>query len=432
MHQRHQAMGILCGFAILIGSGGCAINSDVALRAKQTPAETASPERLISIAKVFERQGRLKKADSMYHLVLQRDPSSEFARRRVDHIASLMETREFKAPTTPASRESDVRLVAKTGRESYQLERNETAAKQKPRTAMLLDSSGPQSSPDLPTPPSSEIATPGPVRPTAESLAAVAVESLKETLDSAAIARSEKASRQRVDPESHLRPADSANTLVSVTNPDLKPEPKPEPKPEQNPDQNSEPKRQLTVTVDRLEAQIESLLTTLRTSRNVQHRALAATLLAEAPTVDTRVNAALFEHCLSDEVFVAAAAADSLLVRDGANDASVQKLLELVDYSNVEIRNQVCCSLRQLAGTPWEAAAAGKLAARLNDPDPAVRSMAALTLGDFSGACDFVLEKLLHRVQVESDSGVKASLDLAASRVGALSGAGSATLRNRN
>ena len=177
------------------------------------------------------------------------------------------------------------------------------------------------------------------------------------------------------------------------------------------------------LTADRLDApglQVDSLLTTLRCSNSPEQRALAATLLADTPGSNTRVNSALEKHCTGKEAVVATAAVESLFLRGFTSKSSVHAVLVLAEHPDFQIRRQVCSCMRLLAGTPWEFDAIKMLTCRLDDSHPAVRGMAALTLGDFDGKSDVILERLIDRYSLETDSGVRNSLELTAERLGTL------------
>lgn len=165
---------------------------------------------------------------------------------------------------------------------------------------------------------------------------------------------------------------------------------------------------------------VEPLLVTLSRDPDARQRALAATLLAEAPETDARVNTVLKRHISESEGIVAAAAVDSLLMRGVVNRESVQALLVLSTHERVSVRRQVACSARRLANSSWADETVSALLPLLDDADDGVRSMAALTLSDFSVQSDAILDRLLERYTVETDEGVARSVELAVERVGTL------------
>lgn len=406
MQFRHPAIGLLYGVLIFSGSAGCVVNDRIAMR------RDATPERLISIARVFKSQGHLEHADSMYREALARDSSCEIAQNGIAHIVALNQTRSFDAARPSATRQEDLPPTA----EDVQIDANPEALVSTPTlhsfasapdTAIatleipILDTSKDEVT-NLESLPfeTSKVETPATVVPNVKTVATAGSDSLEDILnpESAAIHNEPLG-------VAYLLPEDRGTRLVSAIASDVG--------------------RPTTsdVIADWLEEpshHVESLLTTLRYSDNPEQRALAATLLAEAPTGDTRVNSALENHCTGSEAVVAAAAVESLLLRGFTSESSVQAVLVLAEHADLEIRSQVCSCMRLLAGTPWELNAIQMLTNRLDDSSPAVRGMAALTLGDFDGESDVILERLVDRYSLETDRGVRHSLELTAERLGTL------------
>ena len=386
MQNWHPASGLLCGVLILSGSAGCAGNSSVVARRGMDRCSNVAPERLISIARVFESQGRLEQADAMYRKALQHDPSNNLALNRIAHIASLNQTRTFRGPNVDSGLPVDSQLFAnhKPSAASVQF----VAPAAPPRSVASTQNSQ----------------VPMFAQPEAESVVAADRAVFVKTVHPASIAYYESPPTEPPG-GARLDSMDSASQLVSdtVTVP-------------AHPTASN-------VMADWLDAparHVEELLATLQSNRHPDQRTLAATLLAEAPAGDTRVNSALEAHCVGHDAIVAAAAADSLLVRGVVSSTSVPALLALADHSDSEIRGRVSSSMRMLAGTTWEADAVQMLITRLDDSNPAVRGMAALTLGDFGHASEVILERLVDRYSVETDSGVRNSLELTAERIGTL------------
>lgn len=433
----HQSKILLCGALFVTGAAGCAGTGIVTAQQGASGPLDAAPERLVSIGQVFESQGRLTSADQMYRLALRRDPDNETARRQINYIASLRETRSFETPGVNGTPAPDIRLAA--------------------------DSSGQAELKSMPKNAPAAVET---VRqPTIEDLAAEARESLMQTVLSDRAPETEHSGEAPVAGVASLRPVDDSSRLngiaikvskptanrpttsrPTVIEPALRASVVEEPAAAQHPVATT-PLRELPAQVTSFtgpavmeapatakphsmklmaawmrapEKHVTPLLMTLRTSPDVQQRALAATLLAEAPAGDPRVNPALQNHCQTNEAAVAVAAVDSLLARGVTSESSVRTLKLFAEHPESEIRNQVVSSMRRLVGTTWETQAAQILAARLDDSDPVVRGMAALTLGDFSSEGQHIVERLCDRYQIESDEGVRASLELAAQRIAVL------------
>lgn len=386
MRSRHPSIGLLCGVLVISGSVGCAVNSSVARRSDADHSNKAVPERLISIARIFESQGRLEQADLTYRRALRRFPSNEQARNGIARIASMNKTRSFRAPGTDLTLPADSPMVAAGNLSAEKLR----AAAPEPtlRSVTTAQNAG-----------ISHLES-----RTAESLTADARAALTNSLNPRSINV-----QTELPPESpgvaHLTVVDSGSTLISATALAI---------------ERPEASSSMADWLDAPARHVEALLATLEPINDSERRALAAAVLADAPAGDTRVDSALEQYCTDSDAMVAAAAGDSLLVRGIINDASVQRLLALAEHSNSGVRSQVSSSMRMLVGTSWETDVVRFLTDRLDDSDPAVRSMAALTLGDFDGDSGVILERLVDRYTVETDSGVRNSLELAAERIGTL------------
>lgn len=441
MQFRRQSTVLLYAVFVLVASAGCAGTGMSSVQRTAPGPSEAAPERLVSIAQMFERQGRMQQADSMYRMALRRDPDNETALRQIEYIASLQKAKTFGAPDGTSAQESDVQLAVNDQQTAVPV--RPAASQKKPRFHQRPPQVAHQN------------------QPTAESLAAEARASLMKTLLPAIEPTVRPAETVAVAGVARLRPANSDSSLKSVE--------RPAPESASSESAASEtaaseiiitapaavtplvtaeqravqqhvaaslvkqqqitpkspvhqpPTMQLIASwMEAPSEHVDSLLRTLRTGSDDEQRALAATLLAEVPAKDQRVNSALREHLLEQNAAVAVASGDSLLARDAATDTVVGALMSLATHADSEIRIQVLSSMRRLCGTRWENQAAGFLAAGLNDDDPTVRSMAALTLGDFSSEADVIVEYLCDRYQTESDVNVQIALELAARRIAVL------------
>lgn len=382
MRSRHPSIGLLCGVLIISGSIGCAVNTSISRRSGAADTGNAVPERLISIARVFESQGHLKQADLTYRRALRRFPSSEQAREGIARIASMNETRTFRAPATGVTAAPEEPLVALGTSPGGQLSSVTPQSKLYPVT---IEQSIGVSQFDSRTSPSLAVET------NTQKLDAAPTESVGPSVHSPGTAHLTLVSSEDVSgAESDSASDDSPAFGAAVSQ------------------------------IDPAAEHLEALLKVLASDSDAERRALAAAVLADAPADNSRVDSALEENCTDEDATVAAIVGDSLLVRGIVNDASVQTLFGLAEHPNSEVRSQVTTSMRMLVGTSWESDAVLFLTDRLDDSDPAVRSMAALTLGDFDGDSGVILERLVDRYNVEADSAVRSSLELAAERIGTL------------
>ena len=368
------------------GSVGCAVNSSVTRHRGADRSNTAVPERLISIARTFESQGRLEQADLTYRRALRRFPSNDHAQNGIARVASLNQTRSFRAPDADVTHQADAPLVAAASLPAEQLR----AAAPEPTLRAVTSAQSPgRAQLELPT---------------AESLAVDASAELRNSLNPQSVTMQSELPGEPPG-VAYLSVIDSGNTLISATDSAV---------------ELPEASSAMAAWLDSPSRHVEALLSTLEPGNDPARRALAAAVLADAPAGDTRVDSALEKYCTDSDAMVAAAAGDSLLVRGIINDTSVRTLLAMAEHSNSGVRNQVTSSMRMLVGTSRESDAVRFLTDRLDDSDPAVRSMAALTLGDFDGESGVILERLVDRYNVETDRGVRNSLELAAQRIGTL------------
>jgi len=165
------------------------------------------------------------------------------------------------------------------------------------------------------------------------------------------------------------------------------------------------------------DSNVDVLLRVLNDSDDPERRAVAAALLADVPANDTRVDDALDRHVTNDVALVSSAACESLLIRGLVSDQMIRHLLSLSDHHDASTRSRVSVSLRRLAATPWEDDAVQASLLRLDDTSPEVRGLAALTLSEFSGKSEMILERLVERYDLETDDSARGSLELAAERI---------------
>ena len=166
---------------------------------------------------------------------------------------------------------------------------------------------------------------------------------------------------------------------------------------------------------------MERLLQTLQQESDEEAQALAAAALAGVHD-NGQISTVLRRACGSENSMLAATACDALLERDGKSDSIATRLLELSEAASPETRSMVMVSLRHLDGTDRSDQAVETLTDGLHDVDGSVRSMAALTMGDFAEQDQTVLNLLLERHRMETDERVMQSIEQAVERLGASTG----------
>ncbi len=386
MRSHRPLTGLTLGVLICVGSAGCAVNNSIALRGPGRRSDTVAPQRLLAIAKVFEQQGHLDRAASMYERVLAHDPTSIQARNAIADLESMNQPRDFRG-TQPAA--SEVRGETLLADNTYHGKQNVQLIEGTPLS--------PVPEPPIAIQPEMPIAVPGVLK-----LPPVPPEANLEVASSVVGTAVETSTQAVTAVGSALDQSVPANRLVSL---------------EEVRQQTASAARNMAGLPDAAHSNVNVLLRVLKESEDPERRAVAAALLADSPTNEARVDSALEQHCLNDTALVASAACESLLARGLVSDQMIHTLLGLSEHPDAGVRNQVCGSLRRLAETPWEDDAVQASLMRLDDTSPTVRGMAALTLSEFPGRSELILERLVERYDLEMDEGVRGSLELAAERI---------------
>ncbi|MCA9049753.1 MAG: tetratricopeptide repeat protein, partial [Planctomycetaceae bacterium] len=107
MDWKRFTKSVLMCSGLSLTAPGCAVMDALVSSPAGHGAADNSPERLTAIGRVFENQGRLAHAESMYRRALKSDPKNTVARERMEFIASLRNERHYNS-----SSESTERAVA--------------------------------------------------------------------------------------------------------------------------------------------------------------------------------------------------------------------------------------------------------------------------------------------------------------------------------
>ena len=404
MPLKRPAFCFLLGLLLSASGTGCAVME--ALVTTPGSGQNASPpaERLTAIARVFENQGDLTQAESMYRMAIRQDPGNQFARERVEYIASLGNTRSFGAqPVQDAIAVADSIEV----RRAQPQQRPNAAALAASAKERLTSDGGPLQTQAPAGFATVSVAAPSPVthhvqpRPVAETPIAV---SPSVTRVSASLPYGESA--MVTQPVATME----TNTLRDSA-------------PAARVTLSGQP---VSVTLDEVAEWMDSpadytseLVRAVEAGEDAGVQALAAALLADCPTNDRQVDQALQAACSSSDSLVRATARDSLIRRGSLDLAGVQDLMSLLSDNDAEIRSQAAASLRNCVGTKWSSHCVSGLGELLQDLNPSVRAMAAATLGDFIEAADTAQEarRLLQDIrQSEDDENVLNAIDTSLDR----------------
>jgi len=349
MRSHRPLIGLTLGVLICAGSAGCAVNSTIAVRGPGRRTDNAPPQRLLAIAKVFEQQGHLDRAASMYERVLVQNPSSIQARTAIARIESMNQPRDFRGHQPAESEIQGETLLAETNDLDAGSVRTDEATLV-PESTVVIQPQIPIAFPGVvtlsPVPPEPKLEVASSVVSTAVGISTQGVSSVESIPEVTA-------------PE---------NQLISLA--EVK---------------AASAAQVMTDLASETESNVDVLLRVLNESHDLERRAVAASLLADVPADDSRVDTALEQHCLNDTPLVSSVACESLLTRGLVSEPVIQMLLKLSEDPDAVVRSQVTGTLRRLEGTPWSDDAVQASLMRLDDTSSTVRGLAALTLSEFPG-----------------------------------------------
>lgn len=415
---KRMAHAFLLGAGLsVVGTGCSAVDALVSSPAGRGANDT-TPERLVAIARVFENQGHLQRANVMYRQALKADPGNDFVKERIEFIASINSNRRFDP------KKSDVATAtAIAAADAIQQKTRDVDAEPAIVTATALSAD------------ESEIKT-----------------ALNEALSNTSVMDSLQPVEARIEPSPELAVVSPSNE--EYAEPLIQPARHAEPVVEQQPDvvelgwdlaaSDSVPAEQnevvpmldlheaptdnqavdtisfegsntgrvelasqwrasrpAVVTLDQVADWManpvenrDNLLRGLALGEDTGVKALAATMLAECPVADEEVNAALIDAFADDSELLRLAAGDALIQRGAITDGCVDELIALLASPDPEIRIQAAASLRNCAGTEWAARCVHGLAQMLDQSNEDVVIVAAATLGDFGSDAQSYTQQL--------------------------------------
>ncbi|MCR9199260.1 MAG: hypothetical protein NXI04_11490 [Planctomycetaceae bacterium] len=432
---KRTAQAFLLGAGLSIVGTGCSAVDALVSSPAGHGASSTSPERLVAIARVFESQGHLQRANVMYRQALKADPGNEFVKERMQFIASVNSGRSFTpstktttavASTTPATpkaterdnmfepaeiapapREQDTVLAAaepnpfETGSEELTaaLDNSSVMATLQPVESRI------EPSPEIavattefvPATRTDEVAEPL-IQPTASS--SDVAEELSVVDVGWDLAAADEPAQEELTTDIQIVPAPaSENTAVveavvtetaetTVSTIAFAEEDNTAGRIEFASEWRAT--RPATVTLDEVADWManpvenrDNLVRGLEHGEDTGVKALAATMLAECPVADEEINAALIAAFSNDSELLRLAAGDALIQRGAITDYCVDELIALLASSEAEIRIQAATSLRNCASSEWSARCVHGLARMLDQSNADVVVVAAATLGDF-------------------------------------------------
>lgn len=331
-----QPLVLLLGGLLSASSVGCAAVSAVVAEYQPGGREPhQSAERLVAIGRVFENQGRLDQAEAMYRRALKSKPNDPTIQDQVRRLADARNGRHFESDSvasalaaadavTPGRKSGGSEVPPTSGRATVKAESSEIGSKIGIEPVSLSTEN--------------------------KSLAVVAPEVTDEPFESSEPSESLTES---------VNDAASATPVCNVTVP------------------------QVLAVMDQPNANADLLISGLSSS-DPEVRCLCAMVLGDCDPSSASVREALCiaEADTRDERFVLNVAAARNL--RGESDAmTAERLIGLLESTDVDIPVQAASELRFFAGTDCDEACVTALAAQLAHTDSRVRTVAAASLGDF-------------------------------------------------
>ncbi len=410
-----QPLVLLLGGLLSASSVGCSAVS--ALVRDDRPAAGASQaagsaERLVSIGRVFENQGRYDQAEVMYRRALKKKPNDPIIRQQ---IAALVERRNGRTPGDPMQ-SAIAAADALNGRRSTAKRNTQAEPASDEATEAVARLAGESAEKPI-------VQTSKTILDQASARVTKASESVAEksekTFDSAVTVK-DQAQAKSIEFESAVAAAriavadvtektESAESEVVTSFENVGEEitefEKAEFEAALSGPSATEVTAATSITREQVLAVIDSpgsnhklLLSALNHGDSEETRCLAATLLGECDSSNSEIRTALATACSeSTEERLTLSCIDSQIQRGEADQSSAVKLIALLKSESTDVQAQAAASLRCFTGSEAHKDCTAALVKELSNPNADVRAIAALTLGDFpvlEQAAREALEKL--------------------------------------
>ncbi|HAV31338.1 MAG TPA: hypothetical protein DC058_02530 [Planctomycetaceae bacterium] len=364
MRFRRPVVLLLGGMLVASGIGCSAASALMGDYEPASSARQASADRMLAIAQIFEQQGQLDKAETMYRGALKKNPQNAAIRERLAEVQSkrrgdgsgtaVVRTAVPKQPSRPVANAAVPVAALK--------------AAQPVSAPSSAPESGPQATPTA-------VPAAEPAKVAAPPAVAAKPEAFTEQIATAVVA------------EKAAVPVRS----VSVT-------------------------QAGPVTLDALlkaadapETSSALLIQALQQGESNEAKSLAATLLGECPAADSGVKDAL-EKVVADQtvaVDVLLAALDSQVQRGELTSASAERLSVVAEKGQPEEQVQAITMLRYFTAMDSRECCLRSLESCLSSASEDVRASAALTLGDFCPLSESQLAKLRDLSEKDSSQDVR-------------------------
>lgn len=433
MKLRHP-LALLLGGIISASSIGCAaINAVVSDSGGRPASKRLTAERMVSIGRVFENQGRYDQAEVMYRKALRLSPRNELIEEQLAELKARKAGREFTADrTVQALAMADAVSQPAAGQSGRPDDSSSgtTASAEQPATESAaaakihLTASSAEHSPASPV--------------TTAAVAAVAGDAVSGT-EAADLSDSETAGRAALEMETApLPPVDQEITAVLpeldsqsavVTLPEVTAQPN-----EAAADSDAgrvqldilaaSPEDLRLKPVDELlplpavtdlqaamgdpNGHVELLIGAVTHGDTTETQTLAAALLGECDPHNAAVTAALAAALISaEDQAVVLAVADSQVQRGEQNRTTAEHLATVARDAGSGLQVQATMALRHFAGTSGDQLCKETLVELLSSDNHAVRAAAAATLGDFAPTDDISTAALHELAAQDQDDNVR-------------------------
>ena len=390
---------LLLGGMLAASSLGCSAAS--ALMGDYEPASSAkqaSADRMVAIAQVFEQQGQLDKAESMYRGALKKNPQNAMVRQQLAEVQT--KRRNGTSGTVvvhtvpPTRRMTPVAAGSATASGMVVLPAAGAAVAAPVTPAPAAKVSVPVTS-ATPAPAPATTAAPVVVSPAAvpvQKPASVAVPAVSTATPAAPAAAVPASTGQTPVPVRNVStaeaiPAKSAAVAVAgATTLDA-----------------------LLQAADKPEDNTELLIQAVQQGESSEAKCLAMTLLGECSSENAGIREAI-EKTVSDAstpTDVLLAAVDSQVQRGELTAASAERLIGVVKAGQTGDQVQAITMLRYFTAMDGRESCLSALETCLTSTDSEVRAAAALALGDFTPLPETQLAKLKELAEKDASQDVR-------------------------
>lgn len=437
MHWKRLAHAFLLGTGFCVFGAGCSTINALVSSEAGSGAGRNSPERIAAIGRVFENQGRYAQAQAMYRRTLKSQPGNQFARERLQYLASRTAgqgANDVQQRTSTAVAVADSVRTRRPSSQSQPARPKDAAVRRRPEpdtesipqlnsatvadlasdivdkattldqavqsadavvdavegSQLLVETTSEGSDSDVAVPLLSAVADFPAKKEADDSASDEGIEIVARTGDRP------KQSRNIELVDLTVESGDSkAAELESAVTEDLDDRDVVTPVAfsaiESGSDSSGWKTTERQVTLNEVILWLETpsefekeLLTALRHGKDAGVKSLAASALADCN--GESVNDELRAASQNGADLVKVTALESLTSRGQLQRDDVTTLLSLISGDDTDVRTQAAGCLRYLATSEWCAECVEGLTGLLKDKDPAVVAMAATTLGDFGEA----------------------------------------------